>query len=179
MHAEAFDGVLNHTQSTVEPPVLVQRESRILLARLEGYHVTYRPSNLQYDLGKEGAIHVLVPAMLRDDQREARCVRVMGLIERLYPPHLAPSRPALRHLHNATLCPLEATCSCGSTHLLPLRVLTRRRRLSPIGAILRVQSALKLLSLLWGVRGVLPVQPHDPGSSFRALSTSPVREGEA
>lgn len=31
MHVEALDGVLNHTQSTVEPPVLVRRDSRIFL----------------------------------------------------------------------------------------------------------------------------------------------------
>jgi len=39
-------------------PVLVQRESRILFAWLKGYHVAYRPPNLQYDLGKDVAIHV-------------------------------------------------------------------------------------------------------------------------
>ena len=125
MHAEAFDGVLNHTQSTVESPVLVRRDSRILLVcRRVRRH---RPPNLQYNLRKDVAIHVIVPTILRDDQRDARCVRVMRLIGRLYPPHLAPSGPVLCRLHHAVIGTLEATRSRGSTHLLPLRVLTRRR----------------------------------------------------
>jgi len=54
-----------------------------------GDDVTARPPNLQSNLGKDVAIHVIVPRILRDDQRGARCVRVMGLIERLHPSHLA------------------------------------------------------------------------------------------
>lgn len=58
MHTEAFDGAPNHTQSTVRSPVLVYRESRILLTRLEGHQITYRPPNLQHELGQDIALHL-------------------------------------------------------------------------------------------------------------------------
>jgi len=75
----------------------------------------------------DGVVLVLVPTILRDDQRDARCVRVMGLIGRLHPPHLAPLRPTLCHLHRTVIGQMEATRSRGSTHLLPRCVLTCRR----------------------------------------------------
>lgn len=209
----------------VATDVLVRKEIRIFLTRLERHYFAYGAPNLQDDLGEAVAIHpiaqgtrlkveqigiqtadfiaeqnaivinptlalgqkyarrpkvslgkrrnhyvvilVVVPAILRDDQSDARSVRIMGLVRRLHSADLAPPRPALRHLRWAAFRTLEAALRCGSTHLLPLRILPRRRRLPLISVVLRFQSALKLLRLLRGVCGVLLFQRHDLRSSFQ------------
>jgi len=73
-------------------PVLVQRESRILLAWLTGYHVTDRPPNLQYDLGKDVALHVATRRA--GFEAEYFCVQTVDFVAEQNAVVIDPPRPS-------------------------------------------------------------------------------------